>query len=60
MLSSLEADDAVVLNNGVSKFNAVVDSNGVALVGSAVPEPSQWAMILGAIALGFVMYFRRK
>ena len=60
VLSSLEADDAVVLNNGVSKFNAVVDSNGVALVGSAVPEPSQWAMILGTIALGFVMYFRRK
>ncbi len=26
----------------------------------AVPEPAQWAMIFGAIALGFVAYRRRK
>ena len=60
VLSSLEADDAILISNGVSKFNAVVDANGVALVGAAVPEPSQWAMIFGIVALGFVMYFRRK
>ena len=26
----------------------------------AVPEPAEWAMILGALALGFVVYRRRK
>ena len=26
----------------------------------AVPEPAEWAMIFGAIALGFVAYRRRK
>jgi len=26
----------------------------------AVPEPAQWAMIIGALALGFVAYRRRK
>ena len=27
---------------------------------SVVPEPAEWAMIFGAIALGFVAYRRRK
>ena len=27
---------------------------------NAVPEPAEWAMIFGAIALGFVIYRRRK
>ncbi len=30
------------------------------LVSAAVPEPAQWAAILGAVALGFVAYRRRK
>ncbi len=30
------------------------------LASAAVPEPAQWAAILGAIALGFVAYRRRK
>ena len=50
-----------------------VDSNGVALTGlsytavdggwlltGAVPEPAEWAMIFGGIALGFAIYRRRK
>ncbi len=31
-----------------------------AVMGSAVPEPAEWAAIFGAIALGFVIYRRRK
>jgi len=26
----------------------------------AVPEPAEWAMILGALALGFAIYRKRK
>ncbi|MBR7106049.1 MAG: PEP-CTERM sorting domain-containing protein, partial [Opitutales bacterium] len=27
---------------------------------AAVPEPAEWAMILGSLALGFAVYRRRK
>ncbi len=36
------------------------DSIGGYWVNSAVPEPAEWATIFGAIALGFVVYRRRK
>ena len=42
------------INNGVSGY-WVYDS---ALV--AVPEPAEWAMILGSLALGLVVYRKRK
>ena len=37
--------------------NATVVNGWIAL---AVPEPAEWAMILGSLALGFAIYRRRK
>ena len=34
--------------------------SGVYWLNVAVPEPAEWAMILGSLALGFAMYRRRK
>ncbi len=36
----------------------VTESQAVIKVGSAVPEPAEWAVIFGAVALGFVAYRR--
>ncbi len=38
----------------------VTESQAVIKVGSAVPEPAEWAIIFGAVALVFVVYRRRK
>ena len=38
-----------------------IDNNGfLANYALAVPEPAEWAMIFGGIALGFAIYRRRK
>lgn len=38
-----------------------VDTNGYLFNSAlAIPEPAEWAMLLGAIALGFAVYRRRK
>ena len=59
--SSIKFTDA----NGVDRIlgdNLFINEieDGVFSVATVVPEPSQWAMILGAIALALVAYRRRK
>ena len=46
-----ESADVDLVATGVS---------GVYWLNVAVPEPAEWAMILGSLALGFAMYRRRK
>ncbi|MBR7105784.1 MAG: PEP-CTERM sorting domain-containing protein, partial [Opitutales bacterium] len=46
-----ESADVNLVATGVS---------GVYWLNVAVPEPAEWAMILGSLALGFAMYRRRK
>lgn len=56
-----------VLNNikaygdlhGESLISSLTVQNGW-LIGIAVPEPAEWAMIFGGIALGLAIYRRRK
>ena len=36
------------------------EGNSYLRIGVAVPEPAEWAMIFGGIALGFAIYRRRK
>ena len=38
--------------------NATLSNGWITLV--AVPEPAEWAMIFGALALGLAMYRKRK
>ncbi len=61
VLSSIEDSNSfMALDSSGSKFEASL-SDGVIEIGSAmVPEPSEWAVIFGTIALGFVVYSRRK
>ncbi len=40
--------------------NFWVDSNGYLHATKIIPEPAEWAVIFGAIALGFAWYRRRK
>ena len=40
--------------------NATLVDGWITLVEATVPEPAEWAMIFGAVALGFAMYRRRK
>jgi len=66
VLSAMEDENAsftVVDSNGQewTTENVSFDGNKVSFdLGTAVPEPSTYAMIFGAIALGFVAYRRRK
>ncbi len=43
-------------------FEAIYDASngGTITVGTAVPEPAEWAAIFGALALGFVIYRKRR
>ncbi len=44
-----------------NEYDFVAASNGGFYINAiAVPEPAEWAMIFGAIALGFIAYRRRK
>ena len=38
----------------------IENGSGIYTIYTQVPEPAEWAMIFGAIALGFVAYRRRK
>ncbi len=58
-------DNGQISYTGNTEGNLVavsaIDGSGVYLnVVTAVPEPAEWAVILGALALGFVAYKRRK
>ena len=44
---------------GKEAIGALTINNGW-LVSAAVPEPAEWAMILGALALGLAIYRKRK
>ena len=60
----LQSDADKIIVNGLSdnidcKFN-VVDNSLVATFTAAVPEPSEIAIIFGALALGLALYRRRK
>ncbi len=59
-LASLQ-DDMVVTYNGqtLDKSQWSLDAQTGKLT-AAVPEPAEWAMIFGALALGFVAYRKRK
>jgi len=50
--------------SGVDQFYWVKDNVAnvwwLSAVAPAVPEPAEWAMILGSLALGFTIYRRRK
>ncbi len=41
-------------------WDFVTDGNQLSVNLMAVPEPAEWAMIFGAVALGFAFYRRRK
>ena len=58
-LSALGADDSVFVNMVFSSnANAIIDN--LAFTGTAVPEPSSFAAIIGLMALGFTAVRRRK
>lgn len=46
--------------SGFSFSKTTVDGVDGYLLSAAIPEPAEWAMILGAIALGLAVYRRRK
>lgn len=45
---------------GVNLWIEQIGNSGIYNIYTQVPEPAEWAMIFGAIALGFVAYRRRK
>lgn len=53
---SVELDDA---GNILSQSKLYQNESGY-ITAIAVPEPAEWALIFGAIALGFIAYRRRK
>ena len=40
--------------------NLYINNGWLSAINPAVPEPAEWAMILGALALGLAMYRKRK
>ena len=61
-LSGLE-DNITVTYNGVELDESrwsIDATTGQLVANVAVPEPAEWAMILGALALGVAIYRRRK
>lgn len=59
-------DDAVldrIIVNGVDELYWVKGENGyhwLSAIAPTVPEPAEWAMILGTLALGLAIYRKRK
>lgn len=47
----------IVQAMAICRYSAVADENGIVTI---VPEPSTYAAILGAVALAFAAYRRRK
>ena len=58
VLAGIEKYVKLYDNNGTLLGNATLSNGWITLV--AVPEPAEWAMILGALALGLAVYRRRK
>ncbi len=68
LLATLKSDDTTsvfsneqkvygwTLNQGTGDYSSWIVLSGTV----AVPEPAEWAVIFGAVALGFVAYHRRK
>ena len=54
--------DAYYNVNGeyVKVDNLYINNGWLSAINSAVPEPAEWAMILGALALGLAVYRKRK
>ena len=46
--------------NGKEALGALTINNGWLVTMASVPEPAEWAMILGGLALGLAIYRRRK
>ena len=57
VLAGIEKYVKLYDNNGTLLGNATLSNGWITL---AVPEPAEWAMILGALALGLAVYRRRK
>lgn len=57
IVSEIEKYTKLYDANGLLLGNATVINGFIAL---AVPEPAEWAMILGGLALGLAIYRRRK
>ncbi|MBE6412100.1 MAG: PEP-CTERM sorting domain-containing protein [Opitutales bacterium] len=57
VLAGIEKYVKLYDDNGTLLGNATLSNGWIAL---AVPEPAEWAMILGALALGLAVYRRRK
>ncbi len=64
MIETNNPDIYIIKNYGTEDeivFKGLIDSYSSGnLIVSVVPEPSTYAMVFGAIALGFVVYRRRK
>ena len=45
---------------GVNLWIEQIGDSGIYNIYTQVPEPAEWALIFGAIALGFIAYRRRK
>ncbi len=75
-LETLKVDNFTVFHKGSENVWEKIDAEGAVFDGeyfsfvvshfssyaiaTSVPEPAEWATIFGAVALGFVMYRRRK
>ncbi len=59
-ISSILGDVYVNNNKVTDEYALIYKNDGYYLNTVAVPEPAQWAVIFGVIALGFAMYRRRK
>ena len=60
-LSVQYADFIDANGNALTNLSFTAVDGGYLLTGMvAVPEPAEWAMILGALALGFAIYRKRK
>ena len=58
VLAGVESYVKLYDENGTLLGNATLSNGWITLV--AVPEPAEWAMILGALALGLAVYRKRK
>lgn len=60
-IADIDISKLVAMQNGTQlSVNWIDRGDYYALTSAIVPEPAQWAMIFGAVALGFAMYRRRK
>lgn len=57
VLAGLGENQEITVSNGNMSYSAVAGENGIVTI---VPEPSTYAVIIGALALAFAAYRRRK